>query len=256
MNFYISATTDVGIKRKVNQDSLMVRHLNTKTGPMVLAVMCDGMGGLKHGEVASATVIAAFSDWMYTYLPMLSQKPIEDHVIREQWTKLVTDQNQKIRAYGQENGCATGSTVSAILLTGQRYYVMNVGDSRVYELTDDTVRQITEDHTVIANEIRLGNLTPEQAEASPARSMLTRCVGVAPTVQPDMFYGPVQKGASYMLCSDGFRHCITPEEIREHLLTKVKQDPSAIKQQEEMLVEYNKQRGETDNISVITIYAE
>lgn len=254
MEFSISATTDIGVKRKVNQDRLFVRKIRSQTGNMVFAVLCDGMGGLKHGEVASASVLSAFTDWMYTQLPILSQKPLEDHTIRAQWTSVIDSQNSVIRSYGMQNNCSMGSTVTVLLLTETRYFLLNIGDSRAYEIGDN-VLQLTADHTLLAREIMMGNISPEQAENSPMQNILTRCVGVEESVYPDMFFGETKNNVVYMLCSDGFRHCITKDEIREHLLENVRADASGLKRQEEYLIELNKQRGETDNISVITIYA-
>lgn len=188
MNFYISAGTDIGIKRKINQDSLFVRKLMTKTGKMVLAVLCDGMGGLDAGEIASAALTDAFTDWMYQELPVLSQNPLEDCVIRKQWENLITEQNNRIRCYGWKNDCITGSTITALLLTEYRYYLLNIGDSRAYKIGEEPL-QMTEDHTVAAGEVRKGFLTREQAEHSDSRNILTRCVGVQEEVYPDLFLG-------------------------------------------------------------------
>lgn len=255
MEFYISASTDIGVKKKVNQDRLFAQQLSTEIGNIAAAILCDGMGGLQYGEVASASIVSAFSDWVCHMLPLLARCPLEDHIIKEQWTDLIATQNQKIRLYGLQNNCAVGSTVTALLLTDSRYFLLNIGDSRAYEISDD-IRQLTVDHTVIANEIRLGNLTPAQAENSPMKNVLTKCVGVAESVYPDMFFGETAKNAVYMLCSDGFRHCVAAEEMHAYLLPRTKADITRMKCQEEALIELNKQRGETDNISVITILTQ
>ncbi len=255
MDFYISATTDVGTRRKINQDSLFVRKIETQSGKMVLAVLCDGMGGLKDGELASASITSAFTDWMYRDLSAMSQYPLEDQAIRAQWSELIAVQNGRIRSYGERHHCMTGSTVTALLLTESRYYLLNIGDSRAYEIAEQ-VTQLTDDHTVVADEVRLGNLTKEQADQAPIQNVLTRCVGVQEAVYPDFFFGPVRREAVYMLCSDGFRHKLTMEEMQEYLLYAVRRKPLQMKRQEEILIEFNKQRGETDNISVITIYAD
>ncbi len=254
MEFYISATTDIGIRRKINQDSLSVRRLETRTGQMVLAVLCDGMGGLNFGELASASIVSAFTEWMYRDLSALSCYPLEDHTIRRQWSGLIAAENRRIRACGEGYHCLTGSTVTALLLTEHRYYLLNIGDSRAYEITGQ-VRQLTEDHTVVANEVRLGNLTKEQADHSSIQNVLTRCVGVQEEVYPDLFFGEVQRDAVYMLCSDGFRHRITEDEMQKYL-RRPAEGSLQMKRQEEYLIELNKQRGETDNISVITIHTE
>lgn len=255
MNFHISAATDIGTKRKKNQDSLFVRKLMTKTGGMVFAALCDGMGGLSRGELASAALIVAFTDWMYQELPVLSQEPLEDYIIRNQWSALILSKNNRIRCYGKQNGGAIGSTATVLLLTEYRYYILNIGDSRVYEI-GEPARQITEDHTVAASEVRRGLLTEEQADHSPDQNVLTRCVGVQEEVYPDFFFGDVRKDTVYLLCSDGFRHRTGMEEMKEYLWLPIRKDLSAMRHQEEYLIELNKQRGETDNISVITIYTE
>ena len=216
MEFLISATTDIGIKKSINQDSLFVRKITTKTGKMVFAVLCDGMGGLERGEIASTMLLTAFSDWMYERLPILSQYELEDFRIREEWTNVVDIENNKMREYVQNEGYQIGTTITAMLLTEKRYYLLNIGDSRAYKIKE-TVKQLTIDHTVIAKEIELGNITLEQAEIAPIGNVLTRCVGVAETVYPDLFFGDIEKDTIYMLCSDGFRHRITSEEIREYL---------------------------------------
>jgi serine/threonine protein phosphatase PrpC len=252
MDFYVAGSTDIGIKRKVNQDTLFLQQLSTETGNMAVAVLCDGMGGLRYGEFASASIASAFSAWVGDTLPVLACKPLEDDEIRAQWTTLISDQNQRIRSYGQRENCAIGSTVTALLLTERRYFLLNIGDSRAYEIGEE-VKQLTLDHTVIANEVRLGNMTPEQAEASPMKSVLTKCVGVAESVEPDFFFGKTGKNVVYMLCSDGFRHRITTEEMRGYLQPHTKSEIQNMKRQEEALIELNKQRGESDNISVITI---
>ena len=253
MDFYISSITDTGTKKSVNQDCIFAEQFDTPIGRAAFAVLCDGMGGLEHGEVASALLTAAFANWAYKALPALARAPIEDNAIRSDWTSLVTQLNTQIRQYGSQRGAAVGSTVTALLLTQTRYYALNIGDSRAYEI-GAAVTQITDDHTVVADAVRLGNMTPEQAELAPMKNVLTRCVGVEEHVYPDMFFGTPRKDTVYMLCSDGFRHCVSANELHEFLFAKNSSDPERMKQQAQALVELNKQRGETDNISVITIF--
>lgn len=252
MNFIISANTDVGIHRQNNQDSLSVKIINTKQGRMAFAVLCDGMGGLEKGEVASASVIHAFDMWLHNELPLLCEAPIEDSVIRAQWDKIVVEQNETIKKYGAKQGVKLGTTVVAMLITQKRYYVMNVGDSRAYEITD-YVQQLTTDQTFVAREIALGNMTPEEAELDSRRNVLLQCVGASDVVYPDMFYGDTKENAVYMLCSDGFRHVISPEEIYEKLQPSVLMDANMMNVNTKDLIELNKIRKELDNISVALV---
>ena len=252
MNFIISANTDIGISKSTNQDSLTVKHLTTPQGPMVFALLCDGMGGLAKGEVASAAVIHAFDQWVNTQLPRLCEAPLEDSVIRSQWESIITDQNQRIKVYGARYGVRLGTTVVAMLLTQNRYYILNVGDSRAYELTD-TIRQLTVDQTFVAREVALGNMTVEQAALDPRRNVLLQCVGASDAVYPEMFFGEVRPNGVYLLCSDGFRHEITPEEIYQQLQPGVLYDHAGMEQNTRYLIELNKQRQERDNISAVVV---
>ena len=252
MEFLVTANTDIGLVKNTNQDALSVKVINTRQGKMTFAILCDGMGGLEKGEVASSSLIAAFEDWVYNQLPELCNSPIEDYVIREQWEKIVVSQNILINGYGSRQGIKLGTTVVVMLLTQTRYYVMNIGDSRAYEIFD-TLYQITEDQTFIAREIKMGRMTPEQAALDPRRNVLLQCVGASDDVYPDMFFGEVKQGAAYMLCSDGFRHEILPDEIYEKFQPGVLLDTDSMNRNTIELIELNKQRAERDNISVVLI---
>lgn len=252
MNFIISATTDIGITKATNQDSLSVKLINTPQGKMVFAILCDGMGGLQKGEVASASVIRAFDQWVRQELPGLSQGPIEDYVIRAQWERIIQEQNTLIKAYGARQGIRLGTTVVAMLLTSDRFFILNVGDSRAYELAEG-IRQLTQDQTLVAREVALGNITPEQARVDSRRNVLLQCVGASDNVFPEMFFGAVKKDAVYLLCSDGFRHEISSEEIFELLQPNVLLDSNTMDLHARTLVERNKQRNERDNISVVLV---
>lgn len=229
-----------------------MRVANTAQGRMVFAVLCDGMGGLELGEVASAAVIHAFDRWFKNDLPALCSAPIEDSDIRMQWSNIVTEQNNAIKAYGARQGVRLGTTVVAVLLTQSRYYILNVGDSRAYELSD-CLKQMTDDQTFVAREVALGNMTEEQAKVDSRRSVLLQCVGASDEVYPDMFFGATHGNAVYMLCSDGFRHEISADEIYEKLNPNVLLDEYQMNTNAEALIELNKARGETDNISVALV---
>lgn len=252
MNFIVSATTDIGNVKATNQDSLSIKVINTKLGRMVFAILCDGMGGLEKGEVASASVIRAFNDWVYTELPKLCEGTIEDSVIRSQWDSIISQQNDTIKSYGARQGVKLGTTAVVMLVTQTRYYIMNVGDSRAYELYD-TIKQLTADQTFVAREVALGNMTEEQAQNDERRNVLLQCVGASDVVYPDMFFGDTKQDAVYMLCSDGFRHEITATEIYEKLQPGVLFDENIMNINTRELIDLNKMRNERDNISVALI---
>jgi serine/threonine protein phosphatase PrpC len=166
--------------------------------------------------------------------------------------ELAIEYNEKIKNYAASCGTDMGTTVTAMLLTERRYYLINVGDTRAYEITD-RVTVLTTDQTVVAREVQLGHLTPEEAERDPRRSVLLQCIGASDRVYPDIFYGDTKLGAVYMLCSDGFRHEISEDEIFQYLNPSVMLNADGMKQNMDYLISVNKQRRERDNISVISI---
>ena len=253
MDYYVSYSADAGLRKKINQDCGFAEKAISKAGKLVFAVMCDGMGGLSRGEEASSIIVEAFSRWFYEKMPGYSDSDLTNALITQQWTALVRSANERVFSEGKRYGERMGSTVTALLLLHNRYFILNIGDTRAYEIDDGGVLQLTQDHTLVERQIKLGNLTREQAATSPMKSVLTRCIGVVESVEPDFFFGEAKRDAIYMLCTDGFRHVITPDEIKEGLYTSTLRDPSRLPYQERMLIDLNMKRGEKDNISVITI---
>jgi len=252
MNFIVSANTDIGLVKDTNQDGVSVKIVNTLQGKMAFAILCDGMGGLSKGEVASTTVISAFNEWFYYQLPKLSKNPISDSIIREQWGNIVVEQNRKLGRYGAGQGIRLGTTIVVMLMTQTRYYILNIGDSRAYEISD-TVHQLTEDQTFVAREVKYGRMTEEEAKVDSRRSVLLQCVGASDDIYPDMFFGDPKDNAVYMLCSDGFRHEITPDEIYEKFQPAVLYDAASMNNNTKYLIDLNKSRAERDNISVVLV---
>ena len=254
MKFAVSGNTDVGIKKETNQDCLLVRKYSTDFGEAVFAVLCDGMGGLAKGEVASASLIKAFDDWSEENIPSSfdSTGGVNMDVVRSQWTTLITSMNEKIKGYGRRNGVSLGTTVTAILISQTNYIIVNVGDTRAYNISD-AVYVLTNDQTLVAKEVAEGKLTPEQAEKDPRRSVLLQCVGASDNVYPEFFYGETIPDTVYMLCSDGFRHEITQDEIYNAFAPSALYDEQTMYSNTAYLIETNKSRQERDNITVALI---
>ena len=173
-------------------------------------------------------------------------------LIRAQWEKILLDQNVMIKNYGARQGVRLGTTAVVMLLTTERYFIMNVGDSRAYEISQ-TLNQLTNDQTFVAREVALGNMTPEQAEVDERRSVLLQCIGASEEVYPDFFTGNTLINATYMLCSDGFRHEVKADEIFNSFRPDVLNSESDMNQNTVGLIELNKQRNERDNISVVLV---
>ena len=139
MNYLIAAQTDIGPVKKTNQDSYCIQTARSKQyGNLLFAVVCDGMGGLKKGEVASATVVARFTDWFAQSLPiLLSQRTMDFALLRKEWTHWLNRLNADIGNYGLDHNISLGTTVVAALCIGNKLYVVNIGDSRLYKIQNN-----------------------------------------------------------------------------------------------------------------------
>lgn len=252
MEFLTAMHTDVGIKKSTNQDSALILEADTEFGKVLLAVICDGMGGLAKGEVASSALITMLSNWFENDLPKFLSATNLQEIIFESWNNIIQNANNSIAGYGKRNGVNMGTTVTACLFIEDNYYIMNVGDSRVYCLSD-SVYQLTKDQTYVQREMDEGRMTPEEAKTSPQRNVLLQCVGASQYVVPDFFSGSTRTGQSYVVCSDGFRHIINEQEIYERLSPVACTDESTMLENAVYLTELNKYRRESDNITVIVI---
>ncbi len=254
MRYLSVAHTDVGISKKINQDAFCLKIARTPTSNIAFAVMCDGMGGLNDGEYASALVVNAFSNWFENELPPVADKNLDMNKVIERWKAMVLDQGQKILEYGQSRNISLGTTLTALLIVNDKYANIHVGDSRLYKITN-VMHQLTKDQTVAAHEIEQQRMTVAEAKTDRRNSILLQCVGASKVIEPDVQTGTLSENDAFLLCSDGFRHQVSDEEmygvIAPHLLTSEK----IMKKSLVDLVELNKSRNEKDNITAILIKA-
>ena len=145
-----------------------------------------------------------------------------------------------------------GTTVVALLLLRGKYFIINVGDSRAYLLTNK-LQQITKDQTFVQKEIDIGRMTIEQGMSDPRKSVLLQCVGASTVIEPDFYTGEVTRNSLFLLCSDGFRHTIAPDEIYEVMLPEQQHTEEQMLSNIKKLIELCKRRQEEDNISVILV---
>lgn len=257
MGFLSIAHSDVGIKKNTNQDSVLIKEAATDYGRVLLAVICDGMGGLAKGEVASAALIRTFSDWFEKEFPFIlyeerETKEIDYNYLQRSWNQLIDKVNHKIANYGVGFHATCGTTLTALLLIDHHYYIVNVGDSRTYWM-GESLNQITKDQTYVQREMDEGRMTTEEAKNHPQRNVLLQCVGASQVVIPDFYEGTYKEDEIFVLCSDGFRHLITDKEFMKILSPNVLKDEKTMRDAAIYCTELNKQRKENDNISVVII---
>lgn len=245
--------TDVGQVKTINQDSLSVKVVNSPQGKIVFAIVCDGMGGLEQGEIASKETIVELNDWFMTqFAKMVADNTVSEDAVYQQWQERIERVSARLGAYAQSQGVTMGTTLTAILIYKAEYYVCHVGDSRIYRI-DDVVNQVTTDHTLVAKEVELGYLTEEQAKIDPRRSILLQCVGASEVIEPQFEKMSVTEDTTFILSSDGFVHLITEEEMYRHFRPEVIEDKKQLTDICEAAVKVAMKRGERDNITVIAV---
>jgi PPM family protein phosphatase len=250
MAFLTAHHTDVGIKKKTNQDAMLLKTAKTPKGPVGLFIICDGMGGLSHGELASATVIRGMAEWFDAEMPRLSHSEHIEEEIYSELEKCINQLNQKILNYGETSKVKLGTTMTALLIVHHKYYIAQIGDSRAYSISN-SINQLTKDQTLVAREVARGNITEEQAKIDPRRNVLLQCVGATKEIEIDFSTGDVKANTVFMLCSDGFYHQISEEELALNLNPETIKNDQQLRGKVVQLVELVKARKEVDNISVV-----
>jgi len=253
MSFIISAGTDVGLVKKVNQDSFTVKRADTASGEAVLAVMCDGMGGFSSGEIASATVVSLFSNWFINRFSEYDLEQFDILQLKSEWIDIADSANKLISSYGKQNNIQLGTTVVCSLFFNGHYYCINIGDSRMYLFQSDSFSQLSKDQSFVQKEIDLGHITYEESLNHSKRNVLLQCIGCCRNLKPDFYFGEYDSGDIFLLCSDGFRHEVKENEMLERFACC--DNSEDLKQELEFLIRLNMERGETDNISALLVKA-
>ncbi|MEY8338324.1 protein phosphatase 2C domain-containing protein [Lachnospiraceae bacterium 62-35] len=252
MEFCYSYNTDIGNTRQVNQDALLVTTRDIQGEKAVLAAVCDGVGGLSHGENASRAAARMLSDWFGYELPQIANQEDEALVMTNRLEQLAQDINYKIFVYGKQNNITLGTTMTAMLFWKNQYYIVHVGDSRAYEI-GSSFHQITKDHSFLAREVECGRMTKEEAKADKRKNLILQCLGARAQVKPDILCGSMQEDTVYLLCSDGFWHLIEEEEWTEYFMPSRMTDDLVIHETLQSVVRLVMDRGEKDNITAVAL---
>lgn len=252
MNFIACYGTDIGTSRKVNQDAVSIKTRRIQGTDCFMAIVCDGVGGLAQGEYASGCMRERLERWFLYEYPQIAANKEADRIIPERLRKTVELQNKILYEYGQRQGIGCATTVSAVLLTGGRYFIVHVGDSRVY-LLDGKVKQLTEDQTLVAREVKLGILSETDAQRDVRQNVILQSVGGDRSIEVLTYCGFTAGKFSFLICSDGFYHHVRERELSELLYEKEYEDSDELGKELEGLIRALKERGEQDDISAAVI---
>ena len=231
----VGARTDIGLVRERNEDRY---HIGDRVW-----IVADGMGGHRAGQVASSLAVETLSQSGLEYIEN------EDYAIS--LCNAINDTNRRIYKEAKSNPelAGMGTTITVALYDGTKHlYIGHVGDSRAYLIHDETISQLTEDHSVVAELLRDGTLSIEEAKVHPHRNYLTRAIGIEREVDVDLIQAEVRSGEFLLLSTDGLTNMVGEDELLDVTL-RIK-DPQIIC---DNLTEMARSRGGTDNITVVVV---
>ncbi len=260
MEYIYAYFSDVGTSKLINQDSLCIKTATYLGENIIMAMVCDGMGGNDAGEVASKVGVDAFTQWFNESFPIAlketygkNEKVLINRCMRE-WKLIFQKINSVLCSYGRSKKIKTGTTLSVIIIFPMGHFLVgHVGDSRIYRI-DRNINMLTEDQSLVAVEVKRGILTEEEAREDRRRNILLECLGISPTVNPLFSKGIIRgKKKGILICSDGFCHEQSSTEIKSRLSHDFLTD-MAVRSTLSDMVNNLKIRGEKDNITAIYIY--
>jgi protein phosphatase len=241
VRYAAAAVTDRGRKRPSNEDAY---GFSVEAG---VYVVCDGMGGAAAGEIASAVAVDEI-------LRLLKQRNPENQIpLQDAAQDAICAANDAIYSKAQRNQRLNGMGTTLVVLAAreQHVWVMNIGDSRCYRLRRGKLEQVTRDHSLVEEQVRLGRMTPREALHSPLKNVITRALGTQSQVTPDIFEFEAEVGDLFLLCSDGLTR-----ELSDQTIGDVLNHDLPLETLSSQLVEAAKKAGGHDNITCLLVRAE
>jgi serine/threonine protein phosphatase PrpC len=228
--------TDVGLKRSNNQDSILVEN------PIQLFAVADGMGGHKGGEVASQMALDVIKE-------IIQKAPATEEprlLIKTAFSR--ASQDIYDRSLGSINLKGMGTTLVMAMVRDEKVFIGNVGDSRMYLFQAGHLWQLTEDHSLMNEQLRAGILAEADIDHFESKNVITRSVGFEPKVDCDVTIREVEREEAYILCSDGLHGLVSHQEMQK-ICTE-----NGITEWPKLLIDRAKMHGGDDNISVVAIH--
>lgn len=241
VRYTAAAVSDRGRKRPSNEDAY---GFSVEAG---VYVVCDGMGGAAAGEIASTIAVDEILR-LLTHRNPENSAPFPDAA-----QKAILAANEAIFSRAQRNHRLNGmgTTLVALATREQHVWVLNIGDSRCYRFRRGELQQLTQDHSLVEEQVRLGRMTPREALHSPLKNVITRALGTQSQVTPDVFEFEAEPGDLFLLCSDGLTREL-PDSVIQNLLT----GDFTLEEFSARLVEAAKKAGGHDNITCLLVRAQ
>lgn len=232
--------TDKGAVRQQNQDAYYL----SITDALAAAVVCDGMGGAKAGNVASTLAVDTFVEALRSQSSEKQANP--DQVLMD-----AAEQANGAVFYrsGADPDClGMGTTMVAALIEGGIAHILNIGDSRCYLITDKGITKVTRDHSVVEDLVTRGEITPEEARLHPRKNLITRALGAEGHIRADLYHQNLAEGEFLLLCSDGLSNVVTDQEILYEVIHGGEPESCCAR-----LLQITMDRDAPDNVTVVLL---
>ena len=234
------SVTDIGQKRKMNQDYVFVSETSVGNLPN-LFVVADGMGGHNAGDYASSHAVASLVSEITADQSINAVKIIR-HAIEAANREILEKAQENVSLYGM------GTTMVVATIVGRYAYVANVGDSRLY-LIENKIRQVTRDHSLVQEMVRMGEIRPDEARNHPDKNIITRALGAEERVEIDFFDFELKSGCVILMCSDGLSNMVEDSRIEEI----VHEHEGELEAMGQALLGEANSNGGKDNIAIVLI---
>ena len=230
--------THRGVVRQQNQDAFATRKLEDGR---IIAVVCDGMGGARAGNVASTMAVELFMD-------QFAREPGESDQERLQAAAALANREVFQRSSSDQDCAGMGTTLVAALAGQEEAVILNEGDSRAYHINEGGIALVTRDHSLVEDMVERGELTREQARTHPHKNLITRALGAEPHLAADCFRQSLVPGDYLLLCSDGLSNVVTEQELLYEVIHGDGADTCC-----QRLLDIALGRGAPDNVTVVLI---
>lgn len=214
LKFHVGIASDIGNIKKINEDSVLVEIGEHRDKEFGLFIVCDGLGGLSKGEIASITAVRLFKEWWEQKFSGVIKAGHEAILNSLEETILLA--NKSIYKYSKENNIKMGTTITVLFIYEGKYYIANVGDSRIYKINRRIVQE-TEDDSYVAMKVKNKEMTVEEAKRSKMKNVLLQCVGAKENIVVYKKMGSIGDTNAFILCSDGFYNKFQEEEMIENV---------------------------------------
>ncbi|MBE6631892.1 MAG: Stp1/IreP family PP2C-type Ser/Thr phosphatase [Ruminococcaceae bacterium] len=243
--------SDVGRKRDSNQDNFIVKPICRNA---VFLAVCDGMGGANGGNIASGIAVEVLSDCVHEFAekntdPETGEFSVEDKACSFLFNSAFSTANNAVYNISKTTPVLSGmgTTAVAAIVSGEKLCAANVGDSRLYLVNDSGIEQITKDHSYVQYLLDMGEISPEEAEKSPQKNIITRAIGTDTKINVDVYEMSVEKGSFLLLCSDGLSNHLGKDE----LCGIVNDKNTDVNTKLDSLIALANERGGSDNITAV-----